>query len=109
MHWADPSTLELVERVIELVQRLQVLMLITFRPDFMPPWRSRAYLTSLSLNRLSRKRGAAMVAELTGSKALPPEVLEQILLKTDGVPLFVEELTKAVLESRAPARCGDLL
>jgi class 3 adenylate cyclase len=106
VQWADPSTLELLERVIERVQRLPVLVLVTFRPEFVPPWRGRAHLTALSLNRLNRRRGAAMVAELTG-KALPAEVLEQILLKTDGVPLFVEELTKAVLELGLLRDAGD--
>jgi class 3 adenylate cyclase/predicted ATPase len=99
VHWADPSTLELLEQVIKRVQRLPVLVLITCRLEFKPPWHAQTHLTSLTLNRLSRKRGTAMVAELTGGKALPPEVLVQILQKTDGVPLFVEELTKTVLES----------
>ena len=81
------------------MQRLPVLVLITFRPDFIPPWRSRAHLTPLTLNRLSRTRGAALVTELIGGKTLPSEVLNEILAKTDGVPLFLEELTKTVLEA----------
>jgi predicted ATPase len=99
LHWSDPTTLELLELVIERVQRLPVLAIVTFRPEFTPPWRGRPHTTGLTLSRLSRRRGAALVAELTGGKGLPPEVLEQIVARTDGVPLFVEELTKAVLES----------
>jgi predicted ATPase/class 3 adenylate cyclase len=98
IQWSDPTTLELLAQVIDRVQRLPVLVMITFRPEFTPPWR-QAHVTSLTLNRLSRKEGAAMVAKVTGGKALPAAVLEEIVSKTDGIPLFVEELTKAVLES----------
>jgi class 3 adenylate cyclase/predicted ATPase len=107
LHWSDPTTLELLDLAIERVQRLPVLVLLTFRPEFSPPWRGRPHMTALTLNRLSRKRGAALVAELTGGKALPPEVLEQIVTRTDGVPLFVEELTKTVLESDLLRDAGD--
>ena len=107
VHWVDPTTLELLELVIERVQRLPVLVVVTFRPEFAPPWRGQPHVTALTLNRLSREQGAALVVERsTGGKALPAEVLEQILAKTDGVPLFVEELTKAVLESGLAARGG---
>jgi predicted ATPase len=99
LQWSDPTTLELLELVIDRVQRLPVLAMITFRPEFTPPWRGQAPITSLALNRLSRKQGAAMVAEVTGGRTLPSAVLEEIVSKTDGVPLFVEELTKTVLES----------
>jgi predicted ATPase/class 3 adenylate cyclase len=99
VQWADPTTLELLDRLIGCVQRLPVLVLITFRPEFIPPWHAQAHVTSLTLNRLSRTRGASMVADLTGGKALPSEVLIEILAKTDGVPLFIEELTKTVLEA----------
>jgi predicted ATPase len=99
LQWSDPTTLDLLEQVIDRVQRLPVLALITFRPEFSPPWRGQAHITSLALNRLSRRQGAAMVAEVTGGRTLPSAVLEEIVSKTDGVPLFVEELTKTVLES----------
>jgi class 3 adenylate cyclase/predicted ATPase len=99
VQWSDPTTLELLEQVIDRAQRLPMLAMITFRPEFTPPWPGRAHITSLALNRLSRKQGAAMVAEVTGGRALPAAVLEEIVSKTDGVPLFVEELTKTVLES----------
>jgi predicted ATPase/class 3 adenylate cyclase len=98
-HWIDPSTLELLGLVIQRVQRLPALVLITFRPEFFPPWTSHAHFTRLSLSRLTRRHGSAIALRVTGGKVLPAEVLEQIVSRTDGVPLFVEELTKAVVES----------
>lgn len=99
VHWIDPTSLELVERLIERVRSLRVLLVITFRPEFKPSWIGHPHVTSLTLNRLSRKSGCAMIERLTAGKTLPTEVLQQIVAKTDGVPLFVEELTKNVLES----------
>ena len=75
-----------------------MLLVVTFRPEFQPPWTTHAHATSLTLNRLGARQAAAIVDRVAGGKALPAEVLDQILAKTDGVPLFVEELTKAVLE-----------
>ena len=106
-HWIDPTTSELFGLVIDRIQHLQVLLLITFRPEFTPPWTGYAHVTSLTLSRLGQRQGAQMVERLTGGKPLPAEVLRQILLKTDGVPLFVEELTKTVLESGLLADAGD--
>ena len=106
-HWADPTTLELLGRVIGQVQRLPVLVLVTFRPGFAPPWAGHGHVTALSLGRLGRRQGEAMVERVTGGKALPAEVLDRILARTDGVPLFVEELTKAVLEAGLLADKGD--
>ena len=99
VHWADPTTLELLDRAVDEVQGLPVLMIITFRPEFIPRWTGHGHVTALFLSRLGRRQGTAVVDRITGGKQLPQEVLEQILAKTDGVPLFVEELTKAVLES----------
>ena len=99
VHWADPTTLELLESVIERVRTLPMLVLITCRPEFSPRWSGHAHLTLLTLSRLGRRQGTSMVEQLTGGKALPAEVLAQVLARTDGVPLFVEELTKVVLES----------
>ena len=103
VHWADPTTLELLDRLVERAQALPVLVVVTFRPEFAPPWIGRGHVTLLTLSRLGRREGAALVGRVTAGKALPAEVLEQIVAKTDGVPLFVEELTKTVLEVR-PAR-----
>ncbi len=105
--WIDPSTLELLSLVIEKLQSARVLLLVTFRAEFEPPWSGQAYVTALTLNRLSRRDSAAIIARVTGGKALPDEVLDQIVAKTDGVPLFVEELTKTVLESRLLRDVGD--
>ncbi|MBV9976874.1 MAG: AAA family ATPase [Hyphomicrobiales bacterium] len=107
VHWIDPTTRELLGRVVDRVQRLRVLAVITFRPEFAPPWTGHGHVTTLSLSRLGRRQGTAVVGRVTGGKRLPDEVLEQILAKTDGVPLFVEELTKTVLESGLLEDRGD--
>ncbi|SDJ85014.1 adenylate/guanylate cyclase [Bradyrhizobium sp. Rc2d] len=107
VHWADPTSLELLDLLVDRVQDAPVLVLITFRPEFEPPWTHYAHVTALTLSRLSRRQGAAMVARLSGGKALPPAVLDQIVAKTDGVPLFVEELTRTVLETNLLRDEGD--
>jgi predicted ATPase len=107
VHWIDPSTLELLSLVIERVRQLPVLALITFRPEFQPPWTGQAHVTSLTMSRLGRREEADLVARVTGAKSLPVEVVEQIVARTDGIPLFVEELTKTVLESGLLADAGD--
>jgi predicted ATPase len=99
LHWADPSTLEVLTLFLDQVPTTRLLTLLTFRPEFTPPWRPHSHITQLTLTRLGRQQVEAMVARVTGGKALPPEVVQQIVTKTDGVPLFVEELTKAVVES----------
>jgi pimeloyl-ACP methyl ester carboxylesterase len=104
--WVDPSTSELIGLAIERIQKLPALLLVTFRSDFAPPWRGRN-VTALSLAGLSRRQILAMVDWITDAKSLPAEVLEQIVERTDGVPLFVEELTKMVLESGLLVAAGD--
>ena len=99
LHWADPSTLDVLGPVIDRIGSARVLLLLTCRPEFASPWKSRSHVTVHSLNRLGRRQSAALVEGVTGGKALPHEVLDQIVAKTDGVPLFVEELTKTVLEA----------
>jgi class 3 adenylate cyclase/tetratricopeptide (TPR) repeat protein len=99
VHWIDPTTLELLGPTIERIQRLPVLAIITFRPEFQPPWAGLPHVSAVALTRLGGRDGAAMVGEVVGDKALPDEVAAQIVAKTDGVPLFVEELTKTVLGS----------
>jgi len=98
-HWIDPTSRELLDLVVENVRDLSVLLLVTFRPEFQPPWSGEPQVTMLVLNRLDRSNRAALVAQITGDKALPGEVVAQIADRTDGVPLFIEELTKSVLES----------
>jgi class 3 adenylate cyclase len=101
LHWADPSSQELLGLLIDQAALARLLLVLTFRPEFTPPWASRSHLTPLVLSRLPRTQAEEMVEKVTGGKALPPEVLKQIVSKTDGVPLFVEELTKMVMESIA--------
>ncbi len=99
LHWADPSTLEFLSFLLDQSPTARILVLLTFRPDFTPPWTPRSHLTQLTLGHLGRKQAQRMVEQITGGKALPAEVVQQVVAKTDGVPLFVEELTKMVLES----------
>jgi class 3 adenylate cyclase/predicted ATPase len=99
LHWADPSTLEFLSLLLDQAPTTRLLTLLTCRPEFRLPWSTRSYLTHLTLGRLGRVQVEAMIERLTGGKALPTEVVQQIVTRTDGVPLFVEELTKAILES----------
>jgi class 3 adenylate cyclase len=98
-HWIDPTSRELLDLTIERVRTLPVLLIVTFRPEFQPPWIGQPKVSMLILNRLDRRDRTALVEQITGGKALPAEVVDQIAERTDGVPLFVEELTKSVLES----------
>ena len=99
LHWVDPTTLELLSLLVDQGPTARILALLTFRPDFSPPWTGRSHLTQVTLPRLPRRQAAEMTGQVAHGKALPPEVVEQVVAKTDGVPLFVEELTKMVLES----------
>jgi class 3 adenylate cyclase/tetratricopeptide (TPR) repeat protein len=107
VHWIDPTTLELLTLTIERVQHLPVLLLVTARPEFTPSWPAYAHVTHIELGRIGRDEGASLIAQVTGGKVLPSEVLQQILARTDGVPLFIEELTKAVVESGVLNDAGD--
>jgi class 3 adenylate cyclase len=98
-HWIDPTSRELLDLAVDRVRRLPVLLLVTFRPEFQPPWSGRSHVTSLALNRLGERDGEALVKKLAGNAALTVDITAEIVKRTDGVPLFVEELTKAVLES----------
>jgi class 3 adenylate cyclase len=98
-HWADPTSLELLSLTLEKVAQLRVLLVLTTRPEFKPPWPGHAHVTTISLTRLNRRNGAELIGRVTAGKTLPDEVMDQILARTDGVPLFVEELTKTVLET----------
>ena len=105
-HWIDPTSRELLDLTVERVRSLPVLLIVTFRPEFQPPWTGQPQVTMLALNRLDRHDRTALVEQIAGGKALPDEVVAQIVERTDGVPLFVEELTKSVLESGCCARSG---
>jgi predicted ATPase len=99
LHWVDPSTLEFLSLLLEQGPTARILTLCTFRPHFTPPWPSRAHIAQLTLTRLPRPQVGRMVTAVAGAKALPAEVVQQIVTKSDGVPLFVEELTKLMLAS----------
>ena len=99
LHWADPSTLELLSLFLEQVPTARLLVLLTFRPEFTPPWGSRSYLSQMTLSRLDRTQVGEMVERVAGNKGLSAEMIQQVIAKTDGVPLFVEELTKSVMEA----------
>lgn len=99
LQWADPSTLELVGAMVEQTAKVPILALLTFRPDFSPPWRAETHVLRLDLGRLGGEQIADLAAAVSGGRSLPAEVLDQVVTRTDGVPLFVEELIRAVLES----------
>jgi len=105
--WSDPTTLELLDMVLRRFIELPVLVLITFRPEFAVPWTGQSQVTTLTLSRLDRRDGAALVRRVVGNDTLADDVVEAIVERTDGVPLFIEELTKAVIESGMPADLGD--
>ena len=107
VHWFDPTSLELFDLIVERTERLPVLLVITFRPEFAPRWTRRPHVTLLTLNRFGRADGAALIDYLTGGRLLPANVFAQILSKTEGVPLFIEEVTKAVLESGFLRKAGE--
>jgi class 3 adenylate cyclase/predicted ATPase len=107
LHWSDPSTLELVRLLLNQIDTARILLLLTFRTDFHPPWPLHSYLTHLALDRLTATEAREMLERVVGDKRLPAFVSAQLVEKTDGVPLFVEELTKAVIESGALVEAGD--
>jgi class 3 adenylate cyclase len=111
LHWADPSTMEYLSLLLDQSRTSAILNLLTFRPECVPPWPSRSHMTPLTLTRLERPQVEALIRHLAGGKVLPAEVVAYIVARTDGVPLFVEELTKMLLESdilRQEAECYTL-
>ena len=108
-HWADPTSLELFSRIVDKIPTLRVLLIVTFRPEFDPPWIGRPHVTALTLNRLAERETSAIISHLVGNKSLPPSIRQDIIERTDGIPLFVEEMTKAVLEAGAKTKRSILL
>ena len=105
--WCDPTSKELFDRIVNQAPGLPMLALVTFRPEFAPPWLGLPHVTLLTLSNLPRETSADMVAHVAGRKSLPKEIAEQIIERTDGVPLFIEELTKAVIEGGILKDVGD--
>ena len=100
-HWTDPTSLEAFGRTVDRIKTLPALLIVTFRPEFTAPWAGQSHVTSITLNRLGEREAAAIIARLVGNKELPADVMAEILGRTDGIPLFVEEMTKAVLEAES--------
>ncbi len=98
-HWTDPTSLEVFGRIVDRIATLRVLLIVTFRPEFEPPWVGRPHVTVLTLNRLTRREIDAMIDGVIGNKPIPVGIRQDIVERTDGIPLFVEEMTKAVLEA----------
>ena len=103
VHWIDPTSLEVLGRTVDRLRTLGVLLIVTYRPEFNPPWIGRQNVTALNLNRLGEREIATMIDRVTGNKGLPESIRQDIIERTDGIPLFVEEMTKAVLEAEGAA------
>ena len=101
VHWVDPTSLEALGRAVDRLRMLSILLIITYRPEIEPPWIGRPYVTALSLNRLGQREVVAMIDRVKGNNALPESIRQDIIERTDGIPLFVEEMTSAVLEAAA--------
>jgi class 3 adenylate cyclase/predicted ATPase len=101
MHWIDPTSLEALGRTVQRIKTLPALLIVTFRPEFDAPWVGQSHVTSLTLNRLGEREAAAIIVRLVGNKALRAEMIAEIVERSDGIPLFVEEMTKAVLEAES--------
>jgi class 3 adenylate cyclase/predicted ATPase len=102
-HWIDPTSLEALGRLVDRIRTLRVLLVVTFRPEFEPPWIGRPHVMALTINRLAERDIGAMIDRLVGNKFLPASIRQDIIERTDGIPLFVEEMTKAVLEAGSEA------
>jgi predicted ATPase len=100
-HWIDPTSLEALGRTVDRVRTLSVLLIVTYRPEFAAPWIGQPHVSALTLSRLTRHEIAAMIVRVTGNKPLPTNIREDIIERTDGIPLFIEEMTKAVLEAES--------
>ena len=101
VHWVDPTSLEVLGRTVDRLRTLGMLLIITYRPEFDPPWMGRSYVTTLNLNRLGEREVAALVERVIGNRSLPESIRQDIVERTDGIPLFVEEMTRAVLEAES--------
>ena len=107
VHWSDPTTRELLDLLIDRATSMRLLALITYRPEFSAPWVGRPHVSLVTLKRLPARQLAELVSRITRGKTLPRDITNQIVERTDGVPLFVEELTKSVIESGVVADAGD--
>ena len=106
IHWIDATSLELLSLVVDRAPELPLLLVVTFRPEFTPPWLGRPHVTQINLDRLPREQSAELIANLTRDKALPGATVDQIIERTDGIPLFIEELTKVLVERAGAGPAG---
>lgn len=109
LQWIDPTSLELLCRIVDQAQQLPILLLGTFRPEFTTPWPNHSHMSTISLSHLGRSESAALVKDVASNKVLAAEIVAQIIARADGIPLFIEELTKAVMERDLPADAGEQL
>src|SRR4029077_18527408 len=100
-HWADPTSLEVFSRCVDQIAALRVLLIVTFRPECEPPWIGRPHVTALGLNRLVQREVSTIVDRVIGNKLLRANIRQDIIERSDGIPLFIEEMTKAVLEAES--------
>jgi predicted ATPase len=100
-HWTDPTSLEVFGRVVDRIRTLPVLLIVTFRPEFHPPWIGQPHVTATTINRLTQRDVDAMIDRVVGNKLLPANIKHDIIERSDGIPLFVEEVTKAALEAES--------
>jgi class 3 adenylate cyclase/predicted ATPase len=108
-HWTDPTSLELLGRIVDRILPLRVLLIVTFRPEFEPPWIGRPYVTALSINRLAQRQVDEVIDAVVGNRFIPPDIRQDIIERTDGIPLFVEEMTKAVLEAEGEGAAAQAI
>ena len=104
--WIDPTSLELFDRAIGRIASHRLLLIVTFRPEFVPPWIGQPHVTALTINRLTQRDVEAIVDRITGNRSLPPNIRQDIIARTDGIPLFIEEMTKAVQETEIQSGAG---
>ena len=109
VHWIDPTSLEALGRAVDRVRTLGVLLIVTYRPDFQPPWIGQPHVTALTINRLGQRDIDAMIERVVGNQSLPENIRQDIIERTDGIPLFVEEMTKAVLETGSEAAAAQAI
>ena len=108
-HWTDPTSLELFGRIVDRIPTLRVLLIVTFRPEFEPPWIGRPYVTALTINRLAQREVDAVIDGVVGNRFIPANIRQDIIERTDGIPLFVEEMTKAVLEAEGEGAAAQAI
>jgi class 3 adenylate cyclase/predicted ATPase len=108
-HWTDPTSLELWGRILDRIPSLRALLIVTFRPEFEPPWIGRSYVTALTINRLARSEVEAVIDGVVGNRLIPANIRQDIIERTDGIPLFVEEMTKAVLEAEGEGAAAQAI